>query len=111
MEHFDNYEDQLHFQRTKDGDGRRRKSFSVTMGIMPDYVSEIQGLAVDGVTADRPADRAGIVKGDVIIKMGALVINDIYDYMNALGKFRKGQIIEVIVLRDADTVAVTVDFN
>ena len=42
--------------------------------------------------------------------MGELVIGDIGDYMAALGKFRKGDSTNVLVVRAADTLAVPVKF-
>jgi aminopeptidase YwaD len=101
----------LAFQKTVDPlEGKRMSSFSVTLGIMPDYTAEVKGLKVDGVSPGRPAEKAGILTGDIIIKMGELVIGDIGDYMSALGKFRKGDSTRVFVVRAADTLAVPVKF-
>ena len=62
---------------------------------MPSYSSEGKGLKVDGVTDGRAGQKAGILTGDVIIQMGDHAINDIQNYMDALGKFEKGQTIPV----------------
>ncbi|MBU0984017.1 MAG: M20/M25/M40 family metallo-hydrolase, partial [candidate division Zixibacteria bacterium] len=87
----DDYTDMLTFVRTKDaGPGGRRTSLSVTLGVMPDFVSEVKGFRIDGVSPDRPGDRAGLIKGDIIIRLGNVTIDDIYAYMSALGKLRKG---------------------
>ena len=110
--HFDSLNAPMTFQRTKDPDeGKRRSSFSVTLGIMPDYVAQVKGVKVDGVSPDRPGERAGILKGDTIIRMGTLVIDDIYAYMNALGKFRKGDSTLIVVERGADTLSLPVVFK
>ena len=87
-----------------------RSSFKVTMGIMPSYSSSSDGLKVDGVTDGRPGQKAGILTGDVIIQMGDHAIKDIQNYMDALGKFEKGQTIPVKLKRGADTVTVSVTF-
>ncbi|MFH1372479.1 MAG: M28 family peptidase [bacterium] len=109
---FDHYPESLTFQKTKDpGGGRRPASLSVTLGIMPDFITEVKGLRADGVTPDRPADRAGLIEGDIIIKLGDIKIGDIYDYMNSLSKFRKGDSTEVVVVRDADTLTLLVVFE
>jgi len=110
--HFDRYDGALTFQKTKDdGVGKRRSQFSVTLGIMPDYIAEVEGLRVDGVSLERPGERAGILEGDIIIRMGEFEIGDIYDYMNALGKFRKGDSVTVIVERNNETVSLPVLFK
>ncbi|HWR83903.1 MAG TPA: M28 family peptidase [Candidatus Deferrimicrobium sp.] len=107
---FDRFPEELPFQRTAGGETRARASYSVTLGIMPDYVAQVKGLRVDGVTPDRPGEKAGIQKGDVIIRMGAIEIRDIYDYMNGLSRFRKGDSTIVVVQRGPDTLSLPVQF-
>jgi hypothetical protein len=112
LTYFDKRPGKLTFQRTKDeGTGGRPPRLSVTLGIMPDFISQIQGLGVDGVTLDKPADRAGILKGDIIIQFDQRVVKDIYDYMNALQKYRKGDTCMVRLVRGTDTMSIKVDFN
>jgi S1-C subfamily serine protease len=68
-------------------------------------------MRVDGVSPDRPAEKAGILKGDVIIQMGQYKIDDIYAYMSALGKFRKGDSCQVVLERGTDTLTMMVNFK
>ncbi len=86
------------------------RSFKVTMGIMPSYTAGVEGLQVDGVSEGKPAQKAGVKTGDVIIQMGDLVIKDIQGYMDALGKFEKGQVIPVKVKRGSGVISLTVTF-
>ncbi|MBK7141223.1 MAG: M28 family peptidase [bacterium] len=110
--HFDSLNAPLTFQKTKDPDeGKQRAAFKVTLGIMPDYIAQVKGVKVDGVSPDRPAERAGILKGDVIIKLGHLTIDDMSAYMNALGKFSKGDSTTVIVERGTDTLSLPIVFK
>ena len=74
--------------------------FSVTLGIMPDYLSEEQGLRIDGVSKDKLADRVGILSGDIIIRLGDFEITDIMTYMKALSKFKSGDKTKVVVYRE-----------
>ena len=112
VNHFDGYGGPLVFQRTKSEEGaRHRARYSVTLGIIPDFVSEVAGLRVDGVSLDRPGDRAGLLEGDIIIKMGETVVGDIYDYMSILGKFRKGDSTRVVIERGQDTLQLEVIFE
>lgn len=76
-----------------------KATFKVTLGIMPDYLFEGKGVKVDGATPSKPAANAGILKGDVIIQLGNISIDDMQTYMKALGKFNKGQTTKVKVLR------------
>lgn len=112
VNYFDSFGGSLAFQKTKDPDAdKRASSFSVTLGIMPDYIAEVKGLRVDGVSPERPGDRAGLKTGDVIVRMGEFDIEDIYGYMNALGKFRKGDTCVVVVERAGEKKDLTVIFE
>jgi Zn-dependent M28 family amino/carboxypeptidase len=100
----------LAFLTTKSKSMSTASSFKVTLGIMPSYTSSEKGLQVDGVSEGRPAFHAGIKTGDLIIKMGDMEINDIQNYMEALGKFEKGQTIPVKVKRGDEIVELMVTF-
>jgi S1-C subfamily serine protease len=85
-------------------------SFKVTLGIMPSYAGGTEGLKVEAVLDNKPAMKAGMKDGDIIIKMGDMEIKDIQDYMKALGKFEKGQKAPVLVKRGEETVRLEVTF-
>ncbi len=112
LSYFDSYDSTLVFKRTKGGrPGRGRGSYSVTLGIMPDHVAEVKGMKIGDVMTDGVAEKAGLLKGDIIIKMGIRNIDDIYGYMNALGKYHKGDTTTVVVERGSDTVSVLAEFK
>jgi len=100
----------LTFLATKNKSMGLNRSFKVTMGIMPNYTSDVDGLQVDGVSEGRPAQKAGVKTGDIIIQMGELTIKDIQGYMEALGKFEKGQTVPVKVKRGNEIVTLSVTF-
>ncbi len=91
----------LVFTKTKDEDSRR--SFKVTLGIMPDYVYDSEGVKIDGVKDGKPAALAGLLKGDIIISLAGEKIPNIEAYMKILGKLDKGQNVEVIYIRNGST--------
>jgi Zn-dependent M28 family amino/carboxypeptidase len=103
-------EPKLTFLTTKTKATATRSAFKVTMGVMPSYSSEGEGLKVDGVTEGKPAQKSGIQTGDIIVQMGDLVIKDIQNYMDALGKFEKGQTIPVKVKRGEEVLTFSVTF-
>src|SRR4051812_18602277 len=81
------------FQLTKNTNPEIR-NFKVTMGVMPDYSFEGTGMRIDGVTSNRPAEKAGILTGDIVVKMEDRIITNLNDYMKALYVFEKGQTIQ-----------------
>jgi hypothetical protein len=103
-------EPKLAFLPTRSKMSGRPTAFKVTLGIMPSYASDAEGLKVDGVSEGKPAAAAGIKTGDVIIQLGTFPIKDIYSYMDALGKFEKGQSVPVKVLRGKESLDLTVTF-
>lgn len=100
----------LTFLTTKNKAMSSARSFKVTMGVMPSYTSDAAGLQVDGVTEGKPAQKAGIQTGDIITQIGELPIKDIHGYMEALGKFEKGQTVPVKLKRKGEEVTVSVTF-
>jgi len=109
IDNLDN-EPKLAFLTTKAKPMASRSAFRVTLGVMPSYTADGEGVKVDGVTDGRPGQKGGVQTGDIIIQMGDLVIKDIQDYMGALGKFDKGQTIPVKVKRGEEVVILTVTF-
>ncbi len=89
----------LEFTKTKDDNQRSAPKFTVTLGVMPDYTFETGGMRIDAVTKDRPAEKAGIEDGDIVIQMGDHRIGDMMAYMEALSKFKKGDKTKVKVKR------------
>jgi S1-C subfamily serine protease len=98
------------FTKTKE-EKKEAANFKVTLGIIPDYLYEEKGMRVDGVTEDRPGDKAGMLKGDIIIGMGERSVNDIYAYMEALASHKAGDQTDVKVLRDGKEVILKVTFD
>jgi len=90
---------------------RSARGFRVTLGIVPDYSEEVQGMKVGDVRTGTPAEKAGIKPGDVIVKLGGREIKNIYDYTYALGDFNPGDEVEVVVLRGDEKLSFKVKFE
>jgi len=102
-------EPKLSFTKTKD-ETQNRVAFNVTMGVMPDYLYDGKGMKIDGVKEGRPAFGAGLMKGDIIIKMGEIDVADIQTYMKCLSTYQQGQTVEVTILREGKEVKKPVTF-
>ena len=106
-----NDDGKIEFTKTKDeNENRKAAAFKVTLGVMPDYVYQGKGMRIDGVMDGRPAQKAGMQKGDIIIKMGDLNVKDIYDYMEGLANFKKGETGRVGFIRDKKIMVKNVTF-
>lgn len=101
--------DKISFSKTSSSE-RKMSGFKVTMGIMADYAFPGPGVKVDGVTPGKPAEKAGIIANDLILKIGDFETPEIYKYMEALGKFEKGSRAIVELKRGTETVKTEVIF-
>ena len=101
---------QLAFLKTREAQTTTSARFSVSMGIMPDYTFAGTGVRADGVTDGKPAQKAGIKAGDIIIQLGENNIASLENYMQALGKFKKGEKTKVKFKRGNEIMEVKVEF-
>ena len=94
----------LSFQEAgNSGTSPMRGGFKVTLGLMPDVTgSSNDGLRAEVVVKGKPADRAGMKSGDVIIEINGLSVSNIEDYMARLGTLRAGEIAKVKVRRGGE---------
>ncbi len=101
--------DSIPFTKTKEKSEKAR-AFKVTLGVIPDYLFDGNGMRIDGVKEDRPASKAGIIKGDIVVKMGEFEVKSMKDYMNCLSKFEKESTHKVVVLRENQQLEMDVTF-
>jgi hypothetical protein len=73
-------------------------------GSIPDFSSDAEGYAIQGVAPGSPAEVAGIQGGDVIVRLGGSQIGGLDDFDLALRKFSAGQEVEVVVRRGGEEV-------
>ena len=105
-----NSSSKLAFLKTREAQTTTSARFSVTMGVMPDYTYSGTGLRADGVSEGKPAQKAGLKAGDIILQIGDYKITSMETYMQTLGKFKKGDKTKVIYKRGNDTLETTVEF-
>jgi hypothetical protein len=100
----------LAFTKTNDSNNEETPRFKVTLGVVPDYAFDGQGMRIEGVSDGKPAAKAGLKSGDIVIKIGEHNVTDMMGYMRALGKFTKGDKADVMVKRGEGQVTVNVEF-
>jgi aminopeptidase YwaD len=109
-----NYVDKLpskpDFIKVQEEKKESNMGFRVTLGVIPDYSSTKEGLEITGVKSGGVAEKGGLQGGDVITKLGQYEIKNIYDYTDALSKFKPGEETEVTYLRGTETTTVKITF-
>ena len=76
-----------------------RGGFRVSLGTIPDYAFSGKGVRLSGTRADAPAARAGLLAGDVIVRVGEHAITNVHDYVFALGDLTPGAEVEIEIER------------
>ncbi|MFN4233224.1 MAG: M20/M25/M40 family metallo-hydrolase [Bacteroidia bacterium] len=100
----------LPFSKTKEEENARPSRMKVTLGIMPDYMHTEKGIRIEGITEGKAAEKAGLLKGDIILKIGNNHVNDMGSYMKALSEFNKGDKTNITILRGNETIVKEVEF-
>ncbi|MBS0202142.1 MAG: M28 family peptidase [Planctomycetes bacterium] len=77
-------------------------------GSIPEFGNEEPGYSISGAAPGSPADKGGLKGGDRIIKFGGSPIANLDDFDAALRKFKGGDEVEVIVVRDKKEVPLKV---
>ncbi|MEP7257151.1 MAG: M20/M25/M40 family metallo-hydrolase, partial [Flavitalea sp.] len=100
----------LAFQQTRERQISGSARFTVTLGILPDYTFNGTGIRVDGVSAGRPAEKAGLQAADIIVQLADYSTSSLEQYMQALSTFKKGDKTKVLFKRGKELKQAEVEF-
>ena len=101
--------DKLTFSKTREPQMSGVR-FTVSLGIMPDYTFSGSGVRADGIIDGKIAEKAGMIAGDIIIRLGDFAVTDLNAYMTVLSKFKKGNSTKVTVLRGKEEMTFDIIF-
>ncbi len=105
-----NNKGKLEFSKTRDTQSNVPDKLNVTMGIMPDYAFAGTGVRADAISDGRPAQKAGLQPGDIIVQLGDYPVLSVENYMQVLNKFKKGDKTKVKIKRGNETMEADVQF-
>jgi hypothetical protein len=77
-------------------------------GSIPDFGQTENGVKFSDVKPNSPAAKAGLKAGDIMIQFGDKPIKNLYDFTDALRRSKVGDVVEVKVLRDGQSVTASV---
>ena len=77
-----------------------KKERKVSTGTMPDFEYSGEGVKIGAVMPGSPAEKGGLQKGDIIVKLDDIQIKNLTDYSNALKEHKPGDFVELTFLRD-----------
>jgi C-terminal processing protease CtpA/Prc len=90
------------------------RSFNASLGTIPDYAGPPngqKGVLLAGVRAGGGADKAGLLRGDILVRLGKNAISSVEDFMYALNAHKPGETVAVVVLRDGKEVTLEATFQ
>ncbi len=91
------------------GDGDPgRVSISAYLGSIPDYDDSVKGVKLSGVREGSPAEKGGLKGGDIVVGFGGKPVATIYDYTESLGRYKPGDVVDVVVKRDEKEITLKV---
>jgi hypothetical protein len=88
--------------------GRDRVGFRVKFGTVPDYAWDGDGLLLSGTSPGSPAERAGMLPGDLLYEVGGMEIITIHDFVHFLRIHKPGDVIVARFEREGEEMETTV---
>ncbi len=85
----------------------QRTKRKVVLGTVPDFAYTGKGVCLDGVTPDTPAFEAGLQEGDIIVRIGETVIEDLQTFSDVLKTLQTGSEITIVFMRGNEEHSVT----
>lgn len=103
--------DILKYEKVESNSGKRLegRSFRIFLGTIPDYSQEgVKGVRISGVAKNSPAEKAGLISGDVITGFDQTKIENIYDYVYTLQSVKPDVKTKILVLRNGKNEALDI---
>lgn len=82
--------------------------YAVYFGSVPDFRDDLNGVLFADVRADSPAGKAGLKAGDLLVEFAGTPIKNLYDFTDALGSKKPGDVVAVVVKRNGQSIKVDV---
>ena len=89
---------------TSSGQGGGAGARKVSLGTVPDFAFEGEGVRLDGTVAGSPAEKAGLKEGDVITGMNGKPVKELRDLSNILKSLKAGDEVLIELLREGEKV-------
>jgi hypothetical protein len=94
-------------EQTTDAPALSGQARRVSLGTVPDYGYQGDGVRISGVQADTPAAQAGLRQEDIIVAVNEVPVHNLRDYAQALQRLSPGDAIRIHFLRHGNEQTVT----
>src|SRR5207302_7489100 len=90
------------------------RASGASLGTVPDYggpPNGIKGVLLQDVRPGGGADKGGLKRGDILVKLGPHVIGSVEDLMFVLQSSKPGETVTAVVLREGKETPLPVTFQ
>ncbi len=90
------------------------RSFNASLGTIPDYGGPgagKKGVLLSGVRPGGAAEKAGMRKGDILVRLGKSEVASVEDLMFVLNSSKPGETVPAVVVRDGKELKLEVTFQ
>ncbi len=100
----------LDFLKTREQSMGKSTKFTVSLGVMPDYAFTGTGVRIEGTSQGKLGEKLGLKPADILVQVGDYKLIDVMSYMQALGKFKKGDKTVLVVKRGTEELKFDIQF-
>lgn len=72
---------------------------------IPDFAGEGPGVTFSGSSPGSPTERAGVQRGDILVRFGERTVRNLYGYTRALAERKPGDVVVLVVRRHGEEVS------
>ncbi|MDW8050936.1 MAG: M20/M25/M40 family metallo-hydrolase [Armatimonadota bacterium] len=87
---------------------RARGGLRVRLGIIPSYAEAQEGVVLEGVAPNSPAEKAGLKAGDRIIAVMGQRVRNIEELTALYEKMEPGKPVELVIIRDGKEITLQI---
>ena len=91
-----------------------QRSFNASLGTVPDYAGPpagAKGVLLAGVRVGGAAEKGGLRRGDILVRLGLHEIGSVEDLMYVLNSSKPGETVTAVVRREGQEVRLPVTFT
>lgn len=88
-----------------------QRIWKVNIGLLPDIQFKGSGVKAQQITPGKAAEKAGLQAGDIVIELDKLPVKTLNDYAMYMAKFKKGDFVEMTIIRGKKTIKKKLTFD
>jgi len=71
------------------------------LGVIPDFSADVgEGMPISGTVPGSPAEKAGLLEGDILIEIDRRPVHDLQALASILRDLKPGDVVDIVYLRD-----------